>query len=144
METCSLTLPDAMWALVKQSAATGSRVICRPAPMDTDDDWIVLVENVEQFHAIAMQQEGWKGPKAVKNADKYPDGWESFHGPNALNVLVTASEDFFRRFDAATHVARRLNLLEKPDRIALFQAVLYANKWEDAALARAREGEKHG
>lgn len=134
----TLALPESMSALVKQSARTGSRVICRPVPEGRDDDWIVLVENVEAFHGVAMQ-ENWKGPKSVANADKYPDSFESLHGPNDLNLLVTASEDFFRRFDAATHVARRLNLLEKPDRIALFQAVLYANKWDDRSAAPRQE-----
>lgn len=39
--------------------------------------------------------------------------------------------DIYDRFIAATAVAKRLNLLDKADRIALFQAVLYANGGEN-------------
>lgn len=45
-----------------------------------------------------------------------------------INVIVTPEMEFFDRFMAATELARRFNLMEKVDRIALFQAVLYGVK----------------
>lgn len=45
-----------------------------------------------------------------------------------VNLIVTVDSEFYNRFVAATSVAMRLNLLEKSDRIALFQAVLYGNE----------------
>jgi len=44
-----------------------------------------------------------------------------------VNLIVTEDPKFFDKFMAATSVAKRLNLLSKEDRIALFQAVLYGN-----------------
>lgn len=52
----------------------------------------------------------------VKNNDGTPE-----------NLIITSSQVFHQRFLAASSVAKRLNLLEKSDRIALFQAVLYGN-----------------
>lgn len=47
-----------------------------------------------------------------------------------VNLIVTQDNKFYDRFMAATSVAKRLNLLDKADRIALFQAVLYGNRCE--------------
>ncbi|MNF99067.1 hypothetical protein D3C84_819530 [compost metagenome] len=44
-----------------------------------------------------------------------------------LNLIVTFDPEFYRRFMAATGVAKHLNLLDKQDRVTLFQAVLYGN-----------------
>ncbi len=42
-----------------------------------------------------------------------------------INVIATASEEFFYKFMESTAEAKRLNLLLKDDRIALFQKILY-------------------
>jgi hypothetical protein len=51
--------------------------------------------------------------------------FNSWRGPNAQNLIVTDDLEWHRRFVAATSIAKRLNLMAKADRIALFQAVLY-------------------
>lgn len=122
-------LPAAMQSNVKAVAPTGSRFICTPAPTNTDEDWIILVENVDLFDASA-RSEGWSAPQKMHDAEKYPEGFDSYR-KDEVNLIVTSSENFYRRFGAATYVARRLNLLVKADRIALFQAVLYGNKAEE-------------
>jgi len=54
------------------------------------------------------------------------DRFSSYEKGN-INLIVTEDYGFYNKFIAATSVAKRLNLLEKDDRVALFQAVLYAN-----------------
>jgi hypothetical protein len=111
--------------------ACGSCVTCNPAPTDTDEDYLVLItdENSMRFNAMLME-EGWIQGGSVFEDSNNPvppeDRFQSFtHG--RLNIIATRSRYFYRRFVAATWVAQRLNLLDKADRIALFQAVLYGN-----------------
>ncbi len=130
-------------------AEVGSRVTCNPAPTDTDQDILVLVPshtftelqglrdeqfNAELYRLISLVD----GAKAdamtarsrasdvgnTKTAETSP--FVSFRD-GELNYIVTKSAEFYRRFWAATTVAKRLNLLDKADRVALFQAVLYGN-----------------
>jgi hypothetical protein len=42
-----------------------------------------------------------------------------------VNLIVTSDARFAARFLVATRLATQLNLLNKNDRVALFQAVLY-------------------
>lgn len=114
----------------------GSRVTCDPAPTDTDRDWLVLVQK-DQENALwqFLSENQWEiGGSLPDDENNTPvdDRFYSFT-KGVENVIVTSSELFHRRFIAATSVAKVLNLLEKKHRIALFQAVLYANKanpWE--------------
>ena len=57
----------------------------------------------------------WKKGVAAVNAagSKAPE----------INLLLTCSPDYFENFCKATSLAKRLNLLKKEDRVALFQAV---------------------
>ncbi|WP_181950862.1 hypothetical protein [Aurantiacibacter spongiae] len=48
-----------------------------------------------------------------------------------LNIVTTTSSEFYDRFETATELAKRFNLLDKADRIALFQAVLYGVPWHN-------------
>lgn len=109
----------------------GSRVTCSPIPPDADEDYLVLSSaDVTPTLYTIITQDGWKfgGSVIEDSANTVPVGerFESFTVGD-LNLIVTHSEIFHRRFLAATAVAKRLNLLAKPDRIALFQAVLYGN-----------------
>lgn len=107
---------------LRQAAPTGSRVICNPPPTDTDEDIVVLVRNT----TVACQQLLDAGFDATVNDDYDIDGFVSLRR-GALNLIVTKDESFYSAFVAATHVAQKLNLLNKADRVSLFQAVLYRN-----------------
>jgi hypothetical protein len=106
---------------------TGSRVICNPAPTDTDEDFVVwLNEAPEQVtDSVAyLKQNGWT-PDENANYEKLKEyGFISLK-KNKMNIIYTISDTFYQRFVLATNLAKRLNLLDKQDRIALFQAVLY-------------------
>lgn len=101
-------------------AATGSRYICRPAPTDTDEDYIALmVKGMEKSLTLA----GFVQNTNEERYDAMPDFWAFRLGE--FNVIVTFDEGFYRRFCEATETAKARNLLQKSDRIALFQKVLY-------------------
>lgn len=117
--------------------AVGSRVTCSPPPLGTDQDWLVLLSQ-EDYDAFAksMLETKWEvGGSLIPNDSNYLDPSQRFNSftKGDDNVIATASLDFYHRFLAASSVAKRLNLLIKEDRIALFQAVLYANP--DPALS---------
>ena len=61
--------------------------------------------------------------------DDYPEepDFYSFRKDN-INIIFTECEDFFKQFVKATEIAKEKNLLNKDDRIELFQEVLYKNK----------------
>lgn len=115
----------------RQLTRVGSRETCVPAPTDTDQDWLALVHLMD-FQPLAdhLLATGWQvgGSLIDPQQSTLPDAevFSSFKREDQ-NLLVTVSEEFHKRFLAASSFAARMNLLHKPDRIALFQAVLYAN-----------------
>ena len=111
-------------ALDGQAHPVGSRVTCSPAPTDTDRDWLVLVgpglvaETIARLGALAVAD----GSKPGEHFTSIRIGIE--------NVILTDQPDFYRRFLAATRVAKLLNISDKAHRLALFQAVLYGHTQE--------------
>ncbi len=102
---------------------TGSRHICDPPVTGTDEDYIVHVEDVRTF-ALNAITDGYQ--IACKDSCAEMSNFLSLRKGD-INLIITGNGDFYQRFVAATAVAKRLNLLNKTDRIALFQAVLYGN-----------------
>lgn len=113
---------DALIALGCTIRRVGSRVTCNPAPVNTDEDFLALVPfNVTKL----MRDDGFTqdgSPEFYTGNDN--GGFRSFRKGD-MNIITTESTEFFDRFMTATALAKRFNLLEKADRIALFQAVLY-------------------
>lgn len=105
----------------------GSRVTCSPPPLDTDEDFLALVKDDDEAWAELLSMGFETGTD--RDYDGMASNFISFKR-GQTNVIVTEDEEWFKRFMAASHVAKRLNLLKKADRIALFQAVLYANTSE--------------
>lgn len=116
---------------VLNSAFVGSRETCNPAPTNTDQDILVLVRaNQYQDFASGLFLLGFEldgSHISNETSISHDSGFQSFKKGD-VNLIVTGSQVFYMRFMAATSVARRFNLLEKDDRIALFQAVLYGNE----------------
>jgi hypothetical protein len=106
----------------------GSRVTCEPAPLDTDEDWLVVAPDAGAISnivaALGYEQFVWEGSEHYQNAAASDFmSWRR----DQTNFIVTANEHFATRHRAATHVCKTLNLLRKEDRIMVFQAVLYGN-----------------
>jgi hypothetical protein len=123
-------LGESVAEMVAEMSPTGSREICNPPPTETDQDYIVLVK--EDFFGDFICELGsvdWE-TEGSEIFDEYDPArgpeWKSMrHGE--VNIIATPDAQFYRRFVAATEFAKKLNLLEKADRITLFQAVLYGN-----------------
>lgn len=111
----------------------GSRVTCNPAPTDTDRDWLILVDQNEEWRVFEfLSTDGWELGGSLpddENSTPPSDRFMSFT-KGVDNIILTNASVFHRRFLAATSIAKHLNLLRKDDRIALFQAVLYGNAYE--------------
>lgn len=112
-----------------ESHAVGSRVTCDPPPTDTDEDWLFLVTDVGEFAECVISAGFVADGSVIENQHStHSSSFLSLKQESEnINVIATADPSFFRAFMAATRVAKRLNLLDKEDRIALFQAVLYRN-----------------
>ncbi len=98
----------------------GSRVTCNPPPTDTDEDWLCYVADIGAFGELAIRIGYiWEGGNNYEI-----EHFASLRNGN-MNLIVTEDRLFFDKFIIATALAKRLNLLNKDDRIALFQGVLY-------------------
>lgn len=106
---------------------TGSRYICNPPPTDTDDDTVILVDDLETATKHLLE-DGWDIPLSDNYKDmKNLDGWFSAKkkvDDVLKNYIVMADLDKFNNWVKATEVAKRLNLLDKKDRIFLFSVIV--------------------
>ncbi|MCB9020157.1 MAG: hypothetical protein H6546_07495 [Chitinophagales bacterium] len=102
---------------------TGSRFICDPPPMDTDEDYIIYGGNLHIIEEILYKA----GFKFTTDPDYDGGNWFLTFRLNEFNIIATDSEAFFERFVSATLLAKSRNLLDKSDRIALFQKILYGD-----------------
>ena len=113
-------------------APVGSRVTCNPAPTNTDEDYLLLIQSKEKLVKIyeKLSKEGWVlGGSMICCENNYVQPHDKFQSftKGCFNLIITESDVFYRKFMAATSVAKLLNVLDKNHRISLFQAVLYAN-----------------
>jgi hypothetical protein len=104
---------------------TGSRIICNPPVLNTDEDWMILIQP-KSFHLalkLLSKHQFYEGgfmfpinnsPKAVSFKSN----------SNDLNLLVTDNVEYFDSFRNATKLATKLNLTNKKDRITLFQLAM--------------------
>jgi hypothetical protein len=101
---------------------TGSRYICNPAPQDTDEDYIALMDDAGMS---ALLDAGFDLNTDSTLYDDCPDFWAFRAGD--FNVIRVEDPEMYALWVEATEQAKALNLLSKDDRIALFQKVLYAD-----------------
>ncbi len=117
--------------LVRTYEPVGSQVTCNPAPSleESDIDWLVYVwhADIDKF-TKELTDNGWTiGGSKPEDADS-ANGFNSFTKTvDGLrqNVVATANYNFYMKFMRATTLAKKLNLLNKDDRIELFHAILY-------------------
>lgn len=106
----------------------GSRVTCSPPPTDTDEDFLLLVEDlteaVQKLKSIgfstnmtAEQEEEYKKLSMVSGGR-----FKSLRFGD-VNYIVTQSAFFFDRFMTATHICKTMNVMDKRQRIMIFDGV---------------------
>lgn len=111
-------------------APVGSRVTCDPPPADTDEDFICLAPQdvSEKLIAMGFKQDG--SPQFYTGND---NGEFRSWRRGDTNLIVTPQSEFYELFLTATHLAKKFNLMDKQERIALFQAILYGVKYDNLA-----------
>ena len=121
-------LTDDWKALFTAWTPTGSRVICDPAPVGTDADFLCMSprDRSEQLEALGFVSAGLPSFYTGNDNGQFRS-WRR----GEVNLITTPDLEFYERFRTATALARRFNLLDKGDRIALFQAVLYGVRVDD-------------
>lgn len=100
---------------------TGSRWTCQPPVLDRDDDRLLLVTDLALAVRL-LRADGWKTGGSAPDTGR--SGWVSMKR-GEVNLILTDSPPFASRFEMATSLAARLNLLTRESRVALFKAILY-------------------
>ena len=104
-------------------APTGSKYICNPPVLNTDEDYAVLVNNLTVY-AQSLLDDGWDVLIAF---DDYrpPNGGHRFFSARKgeMNLIVFDQKDGYDWMVKATELAKRFNLTDKADRVALFDAI---------------------
>lgn len=103
--------------------ATGSRVICNPPVLTTDVDYIVLATTKGALVAKLVSNQGWLPSSGDPN---YGGDFISLVKGN-VNLIITDNPTFYEASHYAHKLAKRLNLLNKQDRIDLFELARYGS-----------------
>lgn len=108
--------------LCTQIELVGSRITCDPPPVGTDQDVLVLTK-VSKFHKLIsfLEGEGYDSQGSAMSSSEFVSLKSE---QTDINFIITKSYEYFHRFMAATSIAKRFNLLNKDDRVALFEAVI--------------------
>ena len=104
----------------------GSRRTCNPPPTDTDDDYLVLCEDMNQT-ARSLKELGFEPPENIEE-------YIALHNCNfislrfgELNFIVTDDVQWFDKFLTASYFAKKYNVTNKVERIELFDSVMRGN-----------------
>ena len=100
----------------------GSRVTCVPAPTDTDEDVLILTDDLSKF-VTGCVKAGFK-----KTGSYAGTAFVSLR-QGEVNLIITDEGEFYDKFMLATHVCKSLNVLDKQHRITVFQAILYGKAY---------------
>lgn len=101
-------------------AQTGSRFICDPPPMNTDEDYVVLTNNL-YLMKLYFFTKGYRGGGSQDNEWDRNNFFSLRNGDT--NIILTQSKEYFNNFVTATFIAKSLNLLRKEDRIQIFREI---------------------
>lgn len=124
-------LPEWIVLSCKKIEPVGSRIVCNPPPTDTDQDWLCLLhKNINQSDFLGvLQGQGWQ----IGGSMPLGSDWTSVRlGED--NLILTKSIIYFDGFMKATAICKEKNLLDKKDRIAVFDKILGKQKKETKSL----------
>ena len=120
---------DFLKPIVMDMIPTGSRVICNPAPINTDEDWVIMCPSRNALERELVKQGYTRTSKRYYRVSSKITTYR--HPDNDLNLIVTDSQDQFDRWREATEIATQQNLLKKEGRIKLFELITGRNKYRN-------------
>lgn len=105
---------------------TGSRYTVTPAVLDTDDDWLVLVPDLDKANE-ALEAMGLEACLGLSDPYEVEKGRWRFRAWRAgdTNLIVTDDQTMYLRSVAATLLAAKLNVQDKDARIELFRQIRF-------------------
>lgn len=104
---------------------TGSRYICNPPPTDTDNDTVVLVKSLHES-AGELTRDGWTIDGNYGPDEEWISLKKEIDGVKE-NYIMMQNLERYGKWVTATELAKKLNLLEKTDRIAVFDVIVGGN-----------------
>lgn len=114
---------------------TGSKFICNPPVLDTDEDWVVYTEEPKLFHS-ELHKEGYTTSQYYYR--RLGTAFKAFRSPHSnLNLIITPHKAWYDRFVEATDIAKSENLRDKTERVRLFELVLRG--WDKKPKTQAPE-----
>lgn len=119
-------------ALIKlgcEVTPAGSRVTCSTVPETSDWDFLVCIPDMNKNSDVFsyLETEGFKIEGDSENYQfDLSDGFLSFRKKD-INFIVTSDLSFAIKHRVATRLCKKLDVMDKSHRIAIFQAVLYGN-----------------
>lgn len=96
--------------------------MCSPAPTDTDNDTVILAEDIG-LAATSLFKDGWEYGGSYVVGDYWFSYKKSINGI-IENFIVTQDSVQFAKWKKATELCKTLNLLNKNDRVAVFKAIV--------------------
>lgn len=106
---------------------TGSAYTCNPPVTDTDIDYLVLcAEGTHESYVKDLLAEGWQIGGSVVEVLGGQDDFQSVR-KGKVNLIIIGTLSYFDRLVTATNLAKKLNLMDKKDRVALFEVVADQN-----------------
>lgn len=111
---------------------TGSRYICNPPVTNTDDDYVLFVEDIKAAY-LELLDTNWtigganNASYAVEDVGEWFSAKKHING-EVVNYIVVGNQETFSKWVTATELCKKLNLLKKEDRIALFEVVVKGEK----------------
>lgn len=119
------SLPIHISKLIKDSTRTGSSVICNPPVLDTDEDWLILTENLKLLIG-ELVSEGWDTDTKSNYTSIDFCSLKKYKNASLINFIVMDNTLRYNAMCKATKVATELNLRNKEDRIQLFRIFIDA------------------
>lgn len=151
-------LDQRMVSLIIKAHPTGSKYICNPAVNDTDEDWVVLhheriVGPTRNWDgdlvqdAIYFNPTSGVGGRRLIDDDWYVAGsadeqgktisFKKIIGKVNYNLICTCDPNHYDLWVKATEEAKRLNLVNKFDRVMLFEEMFDKAWFEERKSLRA-------
>lgn len=113
---------------------TGSRYTCTPPVMDTDEDYLVLVEDFNKvYYKLISPFSDWEdcmpqgSPEFIQaytDERQYGISWNAFR-KGQINIMITGDMHWYLASVAATELCRKLNIQSKEQRIRIFRHLKY-------------------
>lgn len=105
----------------------GSRVTCYPAPYQSDYDFLCFLPNPDNMEFLfnRLSSLGFTSEGEDYEMEGELEAFKSWRDSNNVNLIVTYNYEFYKNHLNATALCTALNLMNKEDRIILFEAVLY-------------------